>query len=86
MNTAIKDLRQKIDHLDTQIAALLCERMGCSEAMAVLKGAAGFAVHDPAREAAILKRLQNIHPSSSVEIAEIYRTILEVSRRKMSAG
>lgn len=75
----IDQLRAKIDALDDEIVADINKRAELVLEIRTLKEAAGFAVHDPDREAKILQRLDSINdgPVGTYVLKEIFQIILE---------
>ena len=79
-------LRQKIDAVDLQIAALFCERMHIAAQIANWKRGAGKSIYDPAREKAMLEpRLSALSdPSLRPYYPKVLATLTEVSRAYQS--
>lgn len=79
-------LRQKIDAVDLQIAALFCERMHIAAQIANWKRESGKSIYDPAREKAMLKtRLSALSdPSLRPYYPKVLATLTEVSRAYQS--
>lgn len=71
----LKELRQKIDQVDGELASLLRERAAIVKKIQQLKKAEGLPVIDTERENAILSRLQSDYER------EIFRKILEESHK-----
>ena len=76
----IKDLRNKIDTLDSEIVNLLVERMGVSAEVAAYKIANGMPVLDKTREAALLEKIASLSGDMSDYTHKIYLEILKQSR------
>ncbi len=79
-DTALADIRRRIDSLDEQIQILISDRARCAEEVARIKRAAG-AVHDfyrPEREAEILRRVmaRNNGPLAAETMARLFREIM----------
>ena len=74
-------LRTKIDAVDRELVALFCRRMELSEQVAVYKQEHGLPVLDKGREAELLQRVAALS-SCPQETAELYHTILYLSRRR----
>lgn len=79
----LQQLRQRIDRLDAQLLRLLNTRAGLAIRVGSLKRRQGRQLFDPAREAAILRRMTtaNSGPLSAQAVRAIYRQILTQSRR-----
>ena len=79
-------LRQKIDAVDLQIAALFCERMHIAAQIANWKRGAGKSIYDPAREKAMLEtRLSALSdPSLRPYYPKVLAALTEVSRAYQS--
>jgi len=71
----LETLREEIDLLDNEIAALLKRRMALSAKVAQVKLESGGPVFRPAREAQILERL-GLTPA----LERVYAAIFEASR------
>lgn len=78
------ELREKIDHIDDQIAALYEERMVVAESVAEYKIQTGKKVFDKARELAKLKVLsENAHSEFTRKgIHELFDQIMSMSRKR----
>ncbi|MDZ4788401.1 MAG: prephenate dehydratase [Blastochloris sp.] len=78
----LQDIRKKIDHIDTQVLALLNERTGLAKEVGQIKKASGQAVFAPEREELLLNQLEkkNKGPISHSTLRAIYREILSASR------
>ena len=79
----IEEHRAQIDGIDKQLLALLNDRAELSLAIRQLKAQVGMGLYAPQREASIVEALQaaNDGPLYNENIAEIYKTILEVMRK-----
>jgi chorismate mutase len=78
----IEEWRKKIDVIDQQLAALLCERLHCARNISSLKSLLGEQVLQPEREKEVLNNVMNHAdtPLISQALEKIYRCILEESR------
>jgi chorismate mutase len=82
----IADWRNKIDELDEQITALLCERAAAAQEIGKLKASAGAAVYEPKREQVVYDRVrafaaQRQPPSlNGPQIQDIYERVMDVMR------
>lgn len=75
--------RQRIDEADRQMAEAFIRRMQTVEQVAVYKKAHGLPVEDKAREAELLKRLQEAVPGEYAgDIRQLYETILQISKTR----
>ncbi len=79
---SLESERSAIDQIDARIVDLLRQRAETVIEIGRIKGAAGRAVYDPAREADLLRRLTSgdIAPLSETAVAAIYRQIISASR------
>ncbi len=93
----LSQIRKKIDSIDDQIAALLCERLTCSQQVAQYKQENGIAVLNEAREQEVLARVAAVSDALDTDKngyaranALVYSTVMEVSRalqhRMLGAG
>lgn len=77
---ALEALRQKIDAVDERIQALIAERAGLAQQVAVAKGSAGSAAdfYRPEREVAILRGViaRNKGPLTNEEMVRLFREIM----------
>ncbi len=73
-------LRQQIDGVDERIQALIAERAGLAQQVALVKGAAGSAVdfYRPEREVAVLRAVvsRNKGPLTDEEMVRLFREIM----------
>ena len=78
----LADLRQQLDQVDDGVVQLMKQRMAMIRQVAQVKAAAGMAVHQPEREAALLDRLagQGDDTFTPEEIRTLYHTILTLSK------
>lgn len=82
----IADWRNKIDELDEQIVALLCERAAAAVEIGKLKAKAGSAVYEPRREQVVYDRVRakacSREPQSlsAAQIQDIYERVMDVMR------
>jgi chorismate mutase-like protein len=78
----IADWREKIDAIDLQIVALLCERAMAAQAIGKLKEATSLPVYEPNRERTIFERVRaaNKGPLPDIELVHIYERIIDVMR------
>ncbi len=78
----LETFRKEIDRIDTELVALLLERMKLSEDIAALKIEEGMAVRDETREKALLES-RSSHADSEVKkqaVREVFEAILKASR------
>jgi maltose O-acetyltransferase len=75
--------RQKIDHLDQQIVALLEERMTVVEAIVAVKKEEGKAILDTSREQEVLKKIASFVENNRYNeaIQETYQGLMDASKR-----
>lgn len=74
--------RKKIDALDQELTALLCERLECARHIIALKSDIGEAVLQPEREKEVLANVLGKagHELTHKALGNIYKCILEESR------
>jgi len=76
----LEALRQKIDGVDARIQALIAERAGLAQQVAVVKGGAGSAAdfYRPEREVAVLRGViaRNKGPLTDEEMVRLFREIM----------
>lgn len=77
----LKLLRGRIDKIDDRLLALFCERMDVSGQIGRLKRTQGLPVRDTAREEELLRGVRERAGSYADEAEQLYRGILELSRR-----
>lgn len=76
--------RDDIERIDRQIIALLAERLSLGKRTGELKRAAGMAILDPTREAAVIRRVSGTAREAglpSEPVREIFWQIVGMSRR-----
>ncbi len=78
----LEEWRKKIDAIDNQLSALLCERLNCAENISALKQRIGEEVLQPAREKEVLSNVLNRVDSElkAGALEKIYRCIIEETR------
>ena len=85
-NMEIADWRKKIDELDEQIVALLCERAAAAVEIGKLKQQAAAPIYEPQREKAVYDHVRTQVGKSGPEsltaaqIQDIYERIMDVMR------
>ncbi|ASQ91509.1 chorismate mutase [Prosthecochloris sp. GSB1] len=74
--------RKKIDDIDNQLSALLCERLNCAQNISALKQRIGEEVLQPAREKEVLDNVLNRADTDlkAGALEKIYRCIIEETR------
>lgn len=79
----VQERRNEIDRLDSEILRLLSRRARLSGDLAEIKKAWNLPLYDARREQQIVERMcaQNPGPMCSGNIANIFRCIIEESRR-----
>ncbi|MDY3118370.1 MAG: chorismate mutase [Peptoniphilus sp.] len=78
---SIEKIRREIDAVDDQLAVLMKTRFDLSKAMGEEKKKIRRAVYDPAREKAILRRVEEAAAPYGEEVRGVYEKIMEFSRR-----
>ena len=77
----LDNLRTQIDGIDDELAALLARRMDLAAQVAAIKRETGVPVLQPAREQAILARLdEQVEPECRPALQMIYEAIFQASR------
>jgi chorismate mutase len=78
----LEEWRKKIDGIDRQLAALLCERLQCARNISILKARIGEQVLQPEREKEVLNNVMSQADSLQKvgALEKIYRCIIEESR------
>ncbi len=78
----LRELREKVDRLDTKIVRLLNERAAVSLEIGRIKCEAGWDICDPSREESIYRKLAENHEGILPEgaLREIFREIISASR------
>jgi chorismate mutase len=78
----LEQWRKKIDALDRQLSALLCQRLRCAQNISTLKASIGEQVLQPEREKEVLSNVLNNADSESIAVVleKIYRCIIEETR------
>ena len=85
-NMEIADWRKKIDELDEQIVALLCERAAAAVEIGKLKQQAAAPIYEPQREKAVYDHVRatacKAEPESlsAAQVQDIYERIMDVMR------
>ncbi|ABC31671.1 Prephenate dehydratase [Hahella chejuensis KCTC 2396] len=80
--TELARLRERIDQIDRQLLALICERAKCAQSVAEVKmrGNSGQDVvfYRPEREAQVLRKImhENPGPLSDEEVARLFREVM----------
>ena len=78
----LDEWRKKIDALDRELSALLCERLNCAQNIISLKSRIGEQVLQPDREKEVLSNVMS-HADSPLKfhaLDKIYRCIIEETR------
>ena len=77
----IKELREKIDRIDDEMASLYVKRMKTVKDIVEAKRAGGLMISDPGRERAILQRLAAAHdPIYEGDLKLIYSLLFDLSK------
>lgn len=88
-HAALVALRDRIEAIDAQLVALVAERQRIAAQVGDVKRGAGQPVLDPAREAAVLRRIAGIareHAVHEDDARELWRKLLAMARRVQAAG
>lgn len=80
----LEQYRQQIDAIDAELVRLFLARMEVTGAVGVWKQAHGVAVLDAERERRVIaaKTVLTDHPTGRADLAELYETIMAISRRQ----
>lgn len=76
----LDEIRQEIDTIDKQIAALFTQRMDCSVKVAEYKMENGLPIFNPQREMQVLDKIEAQSGKYGTSARLLYATILELSR------
>lgn len=77
----IKELREEIDRIDSELVQLFVKRMGISAQVAAYKRANNLPIHVPVREQEILDAVaEKAGPELGEYARALYCTIFELSR------
>ena len=77
----LKDVREKIDSIDDEIARLYGERMQCVNQVIEAKKQSGKAVFDPDRERNIILRVtEQVDQDKQVYLKRVFETIMDTSK------
>jgi chorismate mutase len=79
----LRDRRREIDLIDRKLLPLLNQRLRIAMGCRKIKKEMGKNIHDPKREAEVIKRLrmENRGPLKAEDLEKIFRTIIGVCRR-----
>lgn len=83
---SLEALREEIDKIDEVIVRLLDTRARCAYAIGRLKKAAGLAIYEPQREAAVIAHVKALNiklggPLDEQAIGRLYERIIDEARR-----
>ncbi len=82
----IQDIRQKIDSIDDELAALFKKRMAIANEVAASKRERGVGVSDPARERAILSRVtEGADVNDEGALRLLFTTLFGISKARQRA-
>ena len=73
--------RDSIDHIDSEIVALLNKRLELASAIGAIKEKSGAEIYDPAREALVFQKLEQLNqgPLTQKALEAIYREVISAS-------
>lgn len=78
----LSQLREQIDTIDRQIAALLTQRMDITNEVAAYKKANGLAVYHPEREQQVIEKVCSLtKPEYQQALTVIYQCIMDESKK-----
>lgn len=81
---ALESLRGDLERLDRELVGLIAERVRLAQRIGVVKQAAGRPVLDPAREAAVVRRIGALARDSGLpaeEVRAIFWRLIGLCRR-----
>ena len=79
----LDNIRRNIDRINSEIVALLIERMNCVDKVAGYKAAHGLPVSDPEREKCILEKVSQLAGSEYAgDIVPVFQAIFAASCRR----
>lgn len=79
----LDDLRLRVNDIDSQLLALLRERLDIAEKIGASKKEAGLPLYDPAREIRVMERLRSMNSGLDFSSVEgIWREIIAASRHR----
>lgn len=82
----LEQIRAEIDRLDSQITALLTERMELTHAVAAYKKENHLPVYHPKREQQVIEKVCSLTKKKYQNaLTEIYRCIMEESKKNQCA-
>lgn len=85
MKTELKKARAEIDHLDSQLAPLLEQRMAVSDRVAGIKAKTRAPVYVPQREAEVIGQIKRLsRPEYKQSLAAVYAAIMAESRARQN--
>ncbi len=77
----LNDLRQQIDHIDSQLVDLFLKRMALCKEIAYAKIECGQAINVPGRETEVLKKvLAQTTPEMREYVRLLYQKLFELSK------
>lgn len=78
----IAEWRVRIDQLDEQIVALLCERAAAAMAIGKIKRDSNAPIYEPNREEAVFEHVRRVNPGplSAAQLQDVYDRIMDVMR------
>lgn len=81
----LKDIRENIDKIDTQLVELFRQRMECAEEVAKYKSENGMKIYDPDRERALLNRVSELAgEDNEASVRVMFSLLMELSRSRQS--
>jgi len=86
-NYSLEELREQIDVIDAQLAALIAERMKISKEIGKLKHKNDAQIEDPKREAEVVKNWKKyaaIYKESKESAENIVKTIIAECKKKQT--
>ncbi|RME78205.1 hypothetical protein D6774_01860 [Candidatus Woesearchaeota archaeon] len=82
---ALEDIRKRIDEIDQEIVALLCERFALMPAVAACKKEHGLAIEQPQREEQLLQEKVQLFKEKGFEddafVRELFRLIMRKAKQ-----
>lgn len=82
----LKQIRSEIDAIDQNLVALFQRRLEVMDEVALAKKTEGVPLTDPAREEAILKRLEELAPACAEETRKLYSLIFSLAKERQKCA
>ncbi|MES2522692.1 MAG: chorismate mutase [Gemmatimonadota bacterium] len=86
---SLPELRTAIDAIDTELIAMIGERIAIARRVGAIKGTEGLPVMDPAREAAVVSRAARMAREAGLpedEIRALFWQLIAITRRAQASA